>query len=99
MFEAALEAGADDVVSNAEGHEIVCASDRLGAVREALESKFGPPSSARLDWRPQAQTPVADEQVAQSLFKLLEALEYNDDVQRVQANFDIAQDVMERLSA
>jgi len=99
MFEAALDAGADDVSSSADGHEIVCAPDRLGAVREALEARFGPPTGARLDWRAQAQTPVADEHVAQSLLKLLEALEDNDDVQRVQANFDIPQDLMERLSA
>ncbi len=99
MFEAALDAGADDVISSADGHEVTCAPDRLGAVREALEAKFGAPSSARLEWKPQAQTPVNDEQVAQSLLKLLETLEDNDDVQRVQANYDIAQDVMERLSA
>ena len=99
MFEAALDAGADDVASTAEGHDITCGPDRLGAVREALEARFGPPASARLDWRPQAQTPVADEQVAQSLLKLLEMLEDSDDVQRVQANFDIPQDLMERLSA
>jgi YebC/PmpR family DNA-binding regulatory protein len=99
MFEAALDAGADDVISSPDGHDILCAPDQLGAVREALEAKFGPPASARLDWRAQAQTPVTDEQVAQSLLKLLEMLEDNDDVQRVQANFDIAQDVMERLSA
>lgn len=99
MFEAALDAGADDVVTTAEGHEIICAHDRLAAVRDALETRFGPPASARLDWRPQAQTPVADEHTAQSLLKLLEVLEDNDDVQRVQSNFDIPQDVMERLSA
>jgi len=99
MFEAASDAGADDVVSSADGHEIICAPDRLGAVREALENRFGPPSSARLDWRPQAQIPVTDEHAAQSLLRLLEALEDNDDVQRVQANYDIPHDLMERLSA
>ncbi len=99
MFEAALDAGADDVVSSDDGHEITCAPDQLGAVREALEAKFGAPASARLDWKPKTQAPVGDEQTAQTLLKLLEILEDNDDVQRVQANFDIAQDVMERLSA
>jgi YebC/PmpR family DNA-binding regulatory protein len=99
MFEAALEVGADDVNSTADGHEITCAPDRFATVREALETRFGPPAAARLEWSPKTQTPVGDEQVAQSLFKLLEALEDNDDVQRVQSNFDISQDLMERLSA
>ncbi|MDR3437963.1 YebC/PmpR family DNA-binding transcriptional regulator [Telmatospirillum sp.] len=99
MFEAALEAGADNVESDEDGHDITCAPDDLNAVREALEGQFGPPASARLDWRPQTSVPVADEQAAQTLLKLLEILEDNDDVQRVQANFDIPEDVMERLSA
>lgn len=99
MFEAALDAGADNVDSDEEGHDITCAPDDLNAVREALEAIFGPPASARLDWRPQTSVPITDEQVAQTLIKLLEILEDNDDVQRVQANFDISQDVMERLSA
>jgi YebC/PmpR family DNA-binding regulatory protein len=99
MFEAALEAGADNVESDEDGHDITCAPDNLNAVREALEARFGAPASARLDWRAQTNVPVTDEQVAQTLLKLLEILEDNDDVQRVQANFDISQDVMERLSA
>jgi YebC/PmpR family DNA-binding regulatory protein len=99
MFEAALDAGADNVESDGDGHRITCAPDDLNAVREALEAKFAAPASARLEWQPKTTTPVADEQVAQTLLKLLEVLEDNDDVQRVQANFDIPQDVMERLSA
>ncbi len=99
MFEAALEAGADNVESDEEGHDVTCAPDELNVVREALEGKFGPPASARLDWRAQVSVPVAEEQTALTLLKLLEVLEDNDDVQRVQANFDISQDVMERLSA
>jgi YebC/PmpR family DNA-binding regulatory protein len=99
MFEAALEAGADNAESDDNGHDVTCAPDDLNTVREALESRFGPPASARLDWRAQTTVPVADEQAAQTLMKLLEVLEDNDDVQRVQANFDIPQDVMERLSA
>ncbi|HIJ38781.1 MAG TPA: YebC/PmpR family DNA-binding transcriptional regulator [Rhodospirillaceae bacterium] len=99
MFEAALEAGAENVESSEDGHDIACAPDDLNTVREALETKFGAPASARLEWRPQTMVPVADEQLAQTLMKFLEVLEDNDDVQRVQANFDISQDVMERLSA
>ncbi len=99
MFEAGLEAGADNVESSDDGHDVSCAPDDLNAVREALEAKFGPPASARLDWRAQTTVPVTDEQAAQTLMKLLEVLDDNDDVQRVQANFDIPQDIMERLSA
>jgi YebC/PmpR family DNA-binding regulatory protein len=99
MFEAALEAGADNVDSTEDGHDVTCQPDDLNVVREALEAKFGAPASARLDWRPQTSVPVTDEQAAQTLLKLLEILEDNDDVQRVQANFDIAPDLIERLSA
>jgi len=99
MFEAALEGGANNVLSDEDGHDVTCAPDDLNMVREALEKVFGPPASARLEWRAQISVPVADEQAAQTLIKLLEVLEDNDDVQRVQANFDIPQDVMERLSA
>ena len=97
MFEAALEAGADNVESSEEGHEVTCTPDDLAAVRDALEGRFGTPEYARLDWKPQTSVPVADETVAKTLLKLLDALEDNDDVQRVQANFEIPDDIMERL--
>ncbi|MCR6632599.1 MAG: YebC/PmpR family DNA-binding transcriptional regulator [Magnetospirillum sp.] len=97
MFEAALEAGADNVESDDEGHEVTCAPDDLAAVRDALEAAFGTPEHARLDWRPQTTVPVADEDTAKTLLKLLDILEDNDDVQRVQANFEIPDDIMERL--
>ncbi len=97
MFEAALEAGAADVESGEAGHEITCATDDLSAVRDALEERFGTPDSARLDWKPQTLTEV-DEQAASTLFKLLDVLDDNDDVQRVASNFDVPDDVMERLS-
>jgi YebC/PmpR family DNA-binding regulatory protein len=97
VFEAALEAGADNVESDEEGHEITCAPDDLATVRDALEATFGTPEYARLDWHPQTTVPVADENVAKTLLKLLDILEDNDDVQRVQANFEIPDDLMERL--
>ena len=97
MFEAALEAGAADVESGEAGHEITCETDDLSAVRDALEERFGTPESARLDWKPQTLTEV-DEQAASTLFKLLDVLDDNDDVQRVASNFDVPDDVMERLS-
>lgn len=97
MFEGALEAGADNVESDEEGHEITCAPDDLGAVRDALEAKFGTPEYARLDWKPQTTVPVNDEETAKTLLKLLDTLEDNDDVQRVQANFEIPDEIMEKL--
>jgi YebC/PmpR family DNA-binding regulatory protein len=98
MLDAAIEAGADDVASGSDGHEVTCAVDGLFAVRDALEARFGPPSSARLDWRP-ATSVTLDEDRATSLLKLIDALEDSDDVQNVYANFDIPEDVMQALSA
>jgi YebC/PmpR family DNA-binding regulatory protein len=98
MFEAALEAGASDVESSASGHEITCAPEDLHAVREALEAKFGEPERSELTWKPTTMAPV-DEDKATTLFKLLEALDDTDDVQRIAANFDVSDEVMARLSA
>jgi YebC/PmpR family DNA-binding regulatory protein len=94
MLEAAIEAGQ----SSEDGHEIICAPDDLAAVRDALEARLGPPESARLGWRPQVNVPVGPEQ-AETLFRLLETLDENDDVQRVTANFEVDDEVLERLSA
>ncbi|HET8997563.1 MAG TPA: YebC/PmpR family DNA-binding transcriptional regulator [Acetobacteraceae bacterium] len=98
MLEAAIEAGADNVESDAEAHEVTCAVDDFFAVRDALEARFGEPESARLDWRPTTSVTL-DEDKAASLMKLLDALDENDDVQNVYANFDIPEAVMARLSA
>jgi YebC/PmpR family DNA-binding regulatory protein len=97
MLEGAIEAGADDVESGEEEHAILCAPDDLSTVRDALESTFGPASSAKLVWRPATNAPVSDEDVAQSLFKFIDVLEDNDDVQTVYANFDIPEDLMAKL--
>ena len=98
MFEGALEAGAEDVESDKESHTITCQPDDFAAVRDALEERFGDPEEARLDWKPQ-NTVEVDEGTAQTLLKLIDALEDNDDVQRVSANFDVDDEIMERLSA
>ena len=98
MFEAAAEAGADNVESGAEQHAITCAAEDLNAVRDVLEKRFGHPQSAKLVWRPKMNTPVTGED-ADSLLKLLESLEDSDDVQNVYANFEVADDVLQRLSA
>ena len=98
MLDAAIDAGADNVESGAEGHDVTCAIEQLGAVRDALEARFGPASSARLEWRAATTTPL-DAEGATALFKLIDALEDHDDVQRVYANYEIGDDVMALLSA
>ena len=98
VFEAALEAGADDVRSGADSHEIYCQSESLHAVTRELEAALGEAQSAQLVWRAQTSIPL-DEAQATTLLKLLDALDDNDDVQTVSANYEIADDVMERLTA
>ncbi len=98
MLEAAIEAGADNVESDDEAHEVTCATGDFFAVRDALEARFGGPESAKLDWRPTTLVTL-DEDRAASLLKLLDALDENDDVQNVYANFDIPDAVMQKLSA
>jgi YebC/PmpR family DNA-binding regulatory protein len=95
---AALEAGAEDVESGAEGHAIYCADTDLAEVSNALEAVLGEAQSTKFVWRPQTTTELDLEQ-AQGLMKLMEALEDDDDVQRVTANFEISDEVMEKLSA
>ena len=98
MFEVALEAGAQDVESGDETHEITCEPNDFSTVRDSLEEVFGDPEDARLDWKPQNSIAV-DEDTASTLLKFLDVLEDNDDVQRVAANFDVDDNVLERLSA
>ncbi|MGE3294261.1 MAG: YebC/PmpR family DNA-binding transcriptional regulator, partial [Geminicoccaceae bacterium] len=97
MLEAAIEAGAEDCESSEDGHEITCAPDDLAAVQEQLEARFGPPDQAALTWKPQVTVPVDDEK-AETLFRLLEALDENDDVQRVIANFEVSEAALARLA-
>lgn len=96
MFEAALEAGADNVESDENGHEITCATEDFNTVSEALDSAFGTPEEAGLVWKPQ-NTIEVNEQQASTLIKLLDALDDNDDVQNVASNFDIPDDVLAAL--
>jgi YebC/PmpR family DNA-binding regulatory protein len=98
MLEAAIEAGADDVMSDAEGHEVIAGVDGFFAVRDALEQKFGPPTHAKIEWRPNITVPL-DEEKAAAVLKLLDVLEDDDDVQNVYANFEIADEIMQKLSA
>ena len=96
IFEAALEAGAEDVISGDGGHDIYCAPDNFSLVRDSLEEALGDPETAHLDWRPQNTIELAQGE-AETLLKMLNALDDNDDVQQVAANFDISEDVIAQL--
>jgi YebC/PmpR family DNA-binding regulatory protein len=98
MLEAAIEAGAEDVVSSEGGHEIYTTPDSLRDVAKALEAKFGEPRKSALVWKPQNTIAVDDEQ-GEKLLKMLDSLNEQDDVQNVYANFEISEALMQRLSA
>jgi YebC/PmpR family DNA-binding regulatory protein len=97
MFEAAAEAGADNVDSSGDEHEVTTSIENFSAVRDALEEKYGPASHAALEWRPLTTASPSPEQ-AESLLKLIDVLEDNDDVQSVAANAELSDELMERLS-
>ena len=88
MLEAVIDAGGEDVDSDEDGHYITTSIENFGAVRSALETKFGEPSSAKLVWEPQNIIPVSGD-AADTLVKLVDILEDNDDVQNVFGNYDI----------
>jgi transcriptional/translational regulatory protein YebC/TACO1 len=96
VFEAALEAGAEDVTSTEEGHEIWTAIDSLHEVAKALEAVLGEADGAKLAWRPQTQVSVGEEDAAK-LLKLIDALDDDDDVQTVWGNYDVPEEVMAKL--
>ena len=98
VLEAAIEAGADDVVSTSENHTILTQPNDLAAVTVALEGKFGEPQESKLVWKP-GTTVSLDFETAQSLMGLLEVLEEHDDVQAIHANYEIPDDVMAQLAA
>jgi YebC/PmpR family DNA-binding regulatory protein len=98
MLEAAIEAGADDVSSNENGHEIYAAQDSFGTVAKALEGKFGEPRKAALTWKPQNAISL-DDAKGEQMLELMSALEENDDVQNVYANFEVSDAVMARAGA
>ncbi len=101
VMEKAIDAGADDVVSGEgeEGaHEIYCAQENFSSVREALEKSLGEPSSAKLMWRPKNTTPIEGD-AAQTLLDMIGALDDNDDVQNVYANFELSDDALAKFAA
>lgn len=99
VFEQALEAGANDVSSDEEHHEIETVPDDLNLVTEALEKVFGTPSASRLDWKALVKTDVADVETAQKLLEFIEALEDDDDVQQVYHNAEFSEEVLAKLNA
>jgi YebC/PmpR family DNA-binding regulatory protein len=97
VMEAAIEAGAEDVESDEDIHTIYTAFDQLSAVAEALEGAFGPPKSTSVIWRPKTTTPVEGDGVT-AVLKLMDALDDDDDVQTVFANFEMSDEDMARLA-
>jgi YebC/PmpR family DNA-binding regulatory protein len=97
MMEAAIEAGADDVSTTEDGHEIITSIESLRDVAKALEEKFGDSKKATLVWRPQ-NTIKVDDEAGEKILKLVGTLEDNDDVQNVYANFEISDALMAKLA-
>jgi len=98
MLEAAIDAGADDVVSSNAGHEIYAGQASFHDVAKALETKFGEPRKAALTWKPQNTVPVDDDK-GEKLLKLIETLNEHDDVQNVYANFEVSDALVAKMSA
>jgi YebC/PmpR family DNA-binding regulatory protein len=96
MLEAAIEAGADDVESTAETHEITTSLESLRKVAQILEAKFGEPTKASLIWKPQ-NTVAVDDEAGEKILRLVGLLEDNDDVQNVYANFEVSDALVAKL--
>lgn len=97
MLEAAIEAGAENVESDSNHHEITTLPEDFIVARDTLEERFGPAEKAELTWRPNVMTMV-DASVAQSILRMVEALEDSDDVQNVITNFEVSDEDMQKLA-
>jgi YebC/PmpR family DNA-binding regulatory protein len=98
VMEAAIEAGADDVITDEDGHTIICGFEALNEVSKALEGALGEAETVKIVWKAQNTVPV-DEEKAISVMKLIDTLEDDDDVQAVYSNFEVSDEVMAKLSA
>lgn len=98
MFDAAIEAGAQNLETTDKLYEIETSLEDFVDMRDKLIKTFGEPESAELIWKPQTTTSL-DEEKATTLFKLIDVLEDNDDVQSVFANFEVSDDVMEKIAS
>ena len=96
MLDAAIEAGADDVVSSEGGHEVYASQDTFRDVAKALEAKFGEPRKAALTWKPQ-NTVAVDDETGEKLLKLMDLLNEHDDVQNVFANFEVSDALIAKM--
>ena len=96
-FEAAVESGASDVEATQSSYEFICSTEEFNNVREYLEDEYGQPESAGLSWKPQSTVELSADQ-ASTLLKLLDVLDDNDDVQSTAANFEISDEVLEKLT-
>jgi YebC/PmpR family DNA-binding regulatory protein len=96
MLEAAIEAGADDVVSDDDEHEIITSIESLRVAQKALEAKFGEPHKASIVWRAQ-NTISVDDETGEKILRLISALEENDDVQNVSANFEVSDTLIAKM--
>ena len=99
MFETALEAGANDVISDDEHHDIETLPDDLSSVTDALEKVFGTPSASRLDWKATVKTDINDLETAQKFMDFVDALDDDDDVQRVYHNAEFSDEVWAKLNS
>ena len=98
MLDAAIEAGADDVISSDDGHQIITTPETLNDVAKALEAKLGEPRKASLLWKPQ-NTVALDDESGEKVLKLIESLDDSDDVQNVYANFEVSDALVAKMSA
>jgi YebC/PmpR family DNA-binding regulatory protein len=98
ILEAAVEAGADDVASDEEGHAVYCSAEVLGEVAGKLAQRLGEPSSSKIVWKPLTMQPLEEERAAQ-LMKLVESLDEEDDIQNVYSNFEVPDEVLRKLTA
>ncbi|MEZ5826953.1 MAG: YebC/PmpR family DNA-binding transcriptional regulator [Hyphomicrobiales bacterium] len=98
MLEAAIEAGGEDVETGEVGHFVYCNPDELHQVAKSLEERFGEPRAMQILWRPKSEVPI-DEEAGQKLLRMIDGLEDLDDVQQVYANFDMAEDLLQKLTA
>jgi len=97
IFETAAEAGAENVDSEGDEHEVTTTVEGFSAVRDALEEKYGPATNSALEWRPVTFATPTPEQ-AEALFKLIDVLEDNDDVQTVSANAEVSDELAQKLA-
>jgi YebC/PmpR family DNA-binding regulatory protein len=98
MLEAAIDAGADDAMSEESGHEIYASAESFRDVAKALEQKFGEPRKAALVWKPQNTVAINDEQ-GEKVLRLIETLNDSEDVQNVYANFEVSDSLVAKMSA